>query len=326
MTDYQTTILNRLPEYASAERRSIGAGGLASRAKINTAEGVHAGLIEKAAALLESGKPVPENFGKPYVDALAADELANVRANILRVIEGRSANVVEGFKRNHADTILDELRKELAEVVDSVTDLATELTHVRSADEAISEGPAAVEAWAMLRTETARYRDIRRFQFELYDARDGNAYPGHPGMQVRESLDVDPYFVERRIRYAAQSASNSEANAAFKKWMQQAADGWSTVGGDDVFPTFGPEAHLLLLVRRYTLWLPAMAERAAFLSAAHAATARVLTNDAHQNINARYNAYVAAGVSNAYTAAGPQPVKQVRIQQGGAPSLPVAAA
>jgi hypothetical protein len=316
MTDYQTTILNRLPEYEIAARRSLAAGGIDSRRKFNTHENVYEDLIAKATKLLDAGKPLPDDFAKPYHEAKAADEMAQTRHNILAVLERRSANTMHAFKMNQGDVILDELRTELAEVVDSVRDLATSLVDISTADEAIDRGAEAIEAWTMLRTETQRYRDIRTFQFQIYDMHDGNAYPGNPGMQVRESLDVDPYFVDRRNFYANQSASNTDANSAYQSWMRQAADGWTTDVSDGVIPTRFAEAHLLRLVTTYTLWLPSLSDRRDWMGAAHTASARVMSNDAVEQINARFRAYSIAGIHNEYTEAGPVQVKRLTVTHG----------
>jgi hypothetical protein len=310
---FEHEILTRIPGYESAQKRESNARDQKFGTKRADPDAVFVKLREQASAILEKGDEVPDDFAAPYVKALRDKELYDARTNILALIEGPRGQFLDAFKMTHADKILDALRDELDATVDSVKDLASALNNVRNADDAIAEGAEASEAWRLLKADTERYRNIRAMQFDLYAKREGGLHTEFPGMTIREALDVEPYYVARRRTNAQFSYTNTAENRAYVDWMREAKAGWDQTIEDPIFPTQEAEPYLLMLVRRYTLWIPSMSERTSFVGRAATATARVQSDDAVQYVNARRDAYLTAGVSNQYTKQGAAPVKQVRV-------------
>jgi hypothetical protein len=273
--------LAAIPGYTEAARRS---GNARARIRLKNDglqfETAYAALVTKVQSLVDDDQDVPLNIADAAAQAERDDRSRTLRAQVLSSIAGPIAGnraSTEQYLVSGAQEATKHLASELAALVTEVKSLAPDLVGIRNAAEAIKAGPRAVAAWQSLDAHVTTYNDIRQTQWEILAANISTPTGDVIGRIAlfAESLDVLPYWVNRRMDAAAKSRTDTQEQREYQTWLRSAKSAWPQ-SEHAWWPTADQEHHLVHICTKLHPWIPTPAVFDKALSLATRATVSVL--------------------------------------------------
>jgi hypothetical protein len=297
-TNLRQRVLEAIPGYTEAiTRNENGRVQMRSLREGLRFEQAYAEMRDQIIALLDAGDPVPVDIGKDVAQAELDDRALTLRAQVIAQVTPNTRDFRNDLLNTGADAGCAALSRELATLVEQVKEIAPHLTGITTATQAINAGGKAVDAWRRVTGVVSDYDEIRKLQQEIY-----TASLTHIGSEdaykvslVAESMDVVPYWVNRRKDSASVSKASTPAAMAYRKWMLTANAAWVATDNASWWPTQDQEQHLFHIAMNLTPWVPTPSEIEELLRLAGRATASVDQDSTFAKEKARQDYYDIAG-------------------------------
>lgn len=274
------------------KRVNIGHSPFSATLTENTAA---AHVQAKVQQLLASGQQIPDDIGRPVIDARRADELAVERARAMNHIAQNQGDLDALVRKGTVTAAFTYLRDQLDRILDEAVALHPDLEGAATAGEAIrTPGPA--KAWKQLTALTQGYGETRGVQYELTR----RVVKDETGADLTrdmfeavglyaDALDVHPYWLDLRMANGGQTETNPDVGR-YCDWMrEQHGHRWEQ--------TAVPELDLIRLATETTPWLPTPDEFTAARVAAESAVQRPLARFLERLEEARATYYAVTGAT-----------------------------
>lgn len=267
-------VFDTIPGYRDAET-IIAHSNAASPIAIPDAKEARAAIVGRVRAAILANEPIPDTIADELAAIDRAREAHEAVNNMINQVAQDARQTIGYALPIDSDPAYHLLDRELQDLMSGVQALLPALDSATTANEAVSAGSAAVDAWGTLQGLADRYDEIRAVQQEIVPRDESGRFWDRlltVGL-YRDALAVHPYFPE--IGQKAPFHSGRVAVSWGKPHGRPQLSGEQSWWPEDL----DRPAALLRIVTHATPWVPTPSTLEGVWSRAVAASARIGETD-----------------------------------------------